>query len=260
MPPRLTIGYSTTAARVAGMVPPPSDPAARVLVVVQVADGDPPDWRSTLPAPLAARPDVGWLEQPGRGVTRSRNLVLDSTTTPYLLFGDDDVAFCPDGVRAAVRLLDDDPRANLVLGAASDEQGRPRKRYPAVVEPLNLRNSAKAATYEMLVRVDAVRALGVRFDERFGAGATHYLGDEYIFCADVLRAGGRGLHGPIVLARHPGDSSGARWGTAADRRARAAVFDRVFGRLAPAARLVFGLRRLRRLGGVTGVLRFAAGR
>lgn len=258
--PRLTIGYSTTATRVAGMSPPPADPQVHVLVVVQVDDGDPYDWRATLPAELAARPDVEWLEQPGRGVARSRNLVLDSTRTPYLLFGDDDVSFCLDGVRAAVALLDADPGADLLLGAASDEQDRPRKAYPSNVEPLNLRNSAKAATYEMLVRVAAVRARGVRFDERFGAGATHYLGDEYIFCADVLRAGGRGLHGPVVLAQHPGESSGARWGTEADRRARAAVFDRVFGRYAPAARLAFGLRRLRRLGGVSGLLRFAAGR
>lgn len=260
MSPRLTIGYSTTAARVAGMVPPPRDPDLQVLVVVQLGDTEPDKWRTDLPMSLADRDDVEWLEQDGVGVARSRNLVLDSTSTEFLLFADDDVEFCLDGVRTALRLLDEPPGADLLLGAATDELGRPRKKYPTTVEPLNLFNSAKAATYEMLVRVPAVRARGVRFDERFGAGATHYLGDEYIFCADVLRAGGRGLHGPVVLARHPWESSGARWGTQPDRRARAVVFDRVFGRLAPAARLVFGVRRVRQLGGVLGVLRFTAGR
>lgn len=261
MTARITLGYSTTADRVPNLDPPPEDPLLAVVVVVQTPGGT--DWRSSLPATLTSRTDLTLLEQVARGVAKSRNLVLDSTTTEFLLFADDDVVFDWAGVLEGIALLDagPDPHApDMLLAAARNEHGRLRKDYPSSVVPLTLRNSGKAATYEMLVRVSAVRALGIRFDERFGAGAVNYLGDEYIFCADLLRAGGRGLHGPVVVAMHPDDSSGSRWGTGADRRARAVVFDRVFGWRAPAVRLAFGLRRRALLGGVGGALRFALGR
>ena len=255
---RITLGYSTTADRVRDVAPPPKD--RRLAVVVSVQNPSEIDWRSTLPEALAARDDVTFFEQVAWGVAKSRNLVLDSTTTEYLLFADDDVEFDWPGILEAVALLDADPDADMLLAAARDEHGRLRKAYPTSVVPLTLRNSGKAATYEMLVRVPAVRARGIRFDERFGAGAVNYLGDEYIFCADLLRAGGRGLHGPVVVAMHPDDSSGSRWGTDADRRARAVIFDRVFGWKAPAVRMAFGLRHRSDLGGLGGALRFTLGR
>lgn len=255
---RVTLGYSTTADRVRNVAPPPEDPL--LAVVVSVQNPSETDWRSTLPEALTARGDVTIFEQVAWGVAKSRNLVLDSTSTEYLLFADDDVEFDWPGILEGVALLDADPGAGMLLAAARDEHGRLRKEYPASVVPLTLRNSGKAATYEMLVRVPDVRARGIRFDERFGAGAENYLGDEYIFCADLLRAGGRGLHGPVVVAMHPDDSSGSRWGTDADRRARAVIFDRVFGWKAPAVRLAFGLRHRSDLGGLGGALRFTAGR
>ena len=170
------------------------DHLAAILAVARVGGIVLPlDWRSALPEALTARGDVTFFEQVAWGVAKSRNLVLDSTTTEYLLFADDDVEFDWAGILEGVALLDADPGADMLLAAARDEHGRLRKAYPSSVVPLSVRNSGKAATYEMLVRVPAVRARGIRFDERFGAGAVNYLGDEYIFCADLLRAGGRGL-------------------------------------------------------------------
>jgi hypothetical protein len=112
----------------------------------------------------------------------------------------------------------------------------------------------------MMIRVAEIRRLGIRFDESFGAGVENYLGDEYIFIADLIRAGGQGVFVPIVTAIHPEDSSGSGWGTARDRVARARVFQRVFGPLAPPIKLAFGLKRLRELGGIGKLLLFIKGR
>ena len=112
----------------------------------------------------------------------------------------------------------------------------------------------------MIIRVDAIRQFGVVFDENFGAGSENYLGDEYIFVADLLRAGGKAEFVPITIATNPEDSSGSGWGTSRDRVARARVFTRVFGALAPLVRLGFGLRRRRELGGPTNLLRFVLAR
>jgi GT2 family glycosyltransferase len=112
----------------------------------------------------------------------------------------------------------------------------------------------------MIIRVDAVRQLGVIFDEQFGAGAKNYLGDEYIFVVDLLAAGGRAVFVPVVIATHPEESSGSRWGSDKDRQARAVIFTRVFGNLAWLVRLAFGIRRLKELGGLRNLVLFVLAR
>ena len=94
----------------------------------------------------------------------------------------------------------------------------------------------------MLIRVDAIKNAGISFDENFGAGVENYLGDEYIFIADALRAGLKGVHLPVVVAQHPTESSGSKWGSERDLSARAKVFSRVFGPFAPIMRLGFLLK------------------
>ena len=144
----------------------------------------------------------------------------------------------------------------MVLAQAKDESGALRKSYATKITPLRLTNSARAATYELIIRVDAIRASGIRFDERFGAGAELYLGDEYIFIADALRAGLSGQHLPVVIATHPSDSSGSRWGSSQDLAARAAIFTRVFGWKAPIYRLAFLLKNKAKFPGILPTLRF----
>jgi hypothetical protein len=117
-----------------------------------------------------------------------------------------------------------------------------RKRYPIKAHPLKLTNSAKAATYEMIIRVPEVKKASVRFDENFGAGAENYLGDEYIFIADALRAGLKGMFLPLVIATHPNDSSGSFHNTKQDALVRSRIFSRVFGLWAPLMRILFILK------------------
>ena len=146
------------------------------------------------------------------------------------------------------------------MGQATDDTGVLRKQYPDQITKLGSLNSARAATYEMIIRVADIRRLGIRFDEDFGAGAKNYLGDEYIFVVDLVRAGGKAIFAPISLAQHPTESSGSRWGSDSDRRARSAIFTRVFGSLAPFVRLPFGLRRRKELGSLKNLLLFVLGR
>jgi glycosyltransferase involved in cell wall biosynthesis len=195
-----------------------------------------------------------------KGVAKSRNKAIDLANGEYLIFSDDDITFNEFGLRQAIEYLDAHPDVSLMLGQATDESGALRKRYPANVEKLGSLISARAATYEMIIRVSEVRKLGVRFDEDFGAGAKNYLGDEYIFVVDLIKAGGKAVFAPITLAQHPTESSGSRWGSAEDRRARAIIFTRAFGAFAPFVRLTFGIRRRRELGSLKNLLLFVLGR
>lgn len=244
----LTVAYSSLAERVAD-IRPPADPRIEVLVCVQGPT-------SGLEVPEGVDRVV---PVPGRGVARSRNAAIENSRRRYLLFCDDDVEVRTDGVLAAVAHLRATGAA-LALGRAVDPEGQLRKRYRGDRPTrLTLMNSAKAATYEMLVDVAQVRQAGLRFDERFGAGVETYLGDEYLFIAELLRGGLQGYAVPFVFGVHPPSSSGSRWG-GADLHVRAVVLNHVFGPLAPPARALFALRHRRRIGGRAELVRFAADR
>ncbi|MDA7799349.1 glycosyltransferase, partial [Aquiluna sp.] len=195
-----------------------------------------------------------------KGVAKSRNSAIENANGTYLLFGDDDVTFDAAEIQKALDYLDQNPKVSLVLASAVDESGELRKTYPLKKTELNRFNSAKAATYEMILRVEHAKDLNVRFDEDFGAGARNYLGDEYIFIVDLIKAGGKAIFLPLRIATHPADSSGSRWGEKQDRIARAIVFTRVFGKLAVFVRAGFAFRRLRELGSLSNALRFTFGR
>ena len=255
---KLTLGYSTLAERVATLVEPPSNPNWETVLVVQ--NPNQIDWRGARFNELAARKNFRHHELTSKGVAKSRNQAIDLAQGDYLIFSDDDITFNEFGLRQAIEFLDAHADVSLLLGQATDDSGALRKSYPATVEKLGSFNSARAATYEMIIRVADVRKLGVRFDEDFGAGAKNYLGDEYIFVVDLIRAGGKAVFAPITLAQHPTESSGSRWGSAQDRRSRAVIFTRVFGVFAPFVRLPFGIRRRRELGSLKNLILFVLGR
>jgi len=251
---KLTVGYSALADRVAG-IKPPSGPFD-LLLVVQSAKAT--NWKEKLPNALKNSAVTDELKS--LGVAKSRNRVIELASTDYLVFADDDIEFVVSGLNEVIDYLDANPDVALVLAQATDPTGKLRKPYPSSQQALTKLNSARAATYEMIIRVSAIKELGTRFDENFGAGVENYLGDEYIFVTDLLSAGGKAVFLPITIATHPEVSSGSGWGTDRDRRARAKVFTRVFGALAPVVRLAFGVRRLALIGGVANLLRFVFGR
>lgn len=238
----LTIAYSTLASRLANIkLPDLTDyPDWKILITVQSGD-------ETMPDLTSAPKNVKVLGFPGSGVTKIRNQAIANAETEYLVFADDDIIFDLPNLAKAIEHLKTSGAA-LVLGMAQDPAGKLRKKYPSAIQRLNKLNSAKAATYEMVIDLAAVRKSGIRFDEDFGAGAKeNYLGDEYIFICDLISAGLKCDFVPLVLATHPTNSSGSGWGTERDRRARAVVFDRAFrgNRTMPyLARLAFGARKL----------------
>ena len=245
--PLLTIAYSTLASRVRNIQFPNRHESQEILVLVQ---------NESETSYVISEPKARLVELKNRGVAKSRNAAIDRASGKYLLFADDDVTFFDSGIEQVINYLEANSDCAIVLTRAVDESGSLRKKYAEAVTPLKLTNSARAATYEMVVRVDLIREREIRFDESFGAGATFYLGDEYIFIADALRAGLSGVHLPITIAQHPMESSGSRWGGRLDLQARSQVFTRVFGWKAPIFRLAFLVRTENKFPGFVRALQF----
>jgi hypothetical protein len=248
----LTIGFSTLADRLKNISAPEVNVPHEVFISIQ----NPKGIEYSLPTNFDFRSAIS-IE---KGVAKSRNVVLNSTQTKYLLFADDEILFLSDGIKSAISYLESNPACDLVLAQAVDNQGVLRKSYSKTEVKLSKFNSAKAATYEMIVRVESVRNKRVTFDENFGAGAENYLGDEYIFITDLLKKGGRATFLPLTIAIHPEESSGSRWGTDSDLRARAQVFQRVFGFTAPLIRTAFYLKNFSKFGGLKNLFRFISGK
>jgi hypothetical protein len=192
---------------------------------------------------LPDRADLRVVHVPTIGVASSRNEVLRAARGEIVLFGDDDVIWDWRGIEQVLSEFARDPQLALVMARAVDGSNALRKRYHPRRTKLNRWNSARAATYELLVRRDSFVEAGIWFDESFGAGMPNHLGDEYVLITDAVAAGLRCEALPIVIACHPDVSSGLRYGTDADTRARVAVFARVFGSQAWFARVLFWLRR-----------------
>lgn len=248
---RLTIAYSTLATRASNIELPAMRSGQEVLIIVQDPDGH------AYPAP-PDRPDVRVIHLDSKGVAKSRNAAIDNARGQFLVFADDDIVFNLDSLYAITEHFEN-CECSLVLGQAVDPEGSLRKKYPSESQWLNRLNSAKAATYEMVIRVSAIKSAAIRFDEEFGAGATNYLGDEYIFISDLIKGGLKAHFLPITMAIHPVDSSGSGWGTNADLRARSVIFSRVFGPLAFVMRAAFILRHRDKIQGIGNYVRFIFG-
>lgn len=248
----LTVGYSTLAERIQNISQPDISVPHEILISIQ----NPNSVEIALPTSFKFRS----ITKNEKGVAKSRNVVLENTTTKYLLFADDEITFLNDGIKAAISYLEANLDCDLVLAQAIDSNSQLRKTYPSREVALTKFNSAKAATYEMIIRVESAKNKGARFDESFGAGVENYLGDEYIFITDLLKKGGKARFLPLTIAIHPAESSGSRWGTESDLRVRAQVFSRVFGVYAPLVRTAFYLKNYRNFGSLKNIFRFAKGK
>ena len=247
--PKLTIAYSVLAAGLSNVRLPEARPDVEILVIVQGHGGAVP-----------ARDDVREIRLDSLGVTRSRNAAIREARGEVLVFGEENVEWIPAGLDDLIALFDDNPRLAVFLGRAEDETGVLRKRYPAYREPATIWNSARVGTIELAVRPEMLLKAKVQFDENFGAGTDNYLGDEYILIADAAKSGLLCEFHPITVAMHPTESSGSRYRSLADARARSIIFTRVFGPLlAIPVRAVFVARDPGRFAGLGSMIRFVLG-
>ncbi len=156
-------------------------------------------------ARLAARADITVTRLAGTGLSRSRNAALELARGEVMLVADDDVTHLPgafDGIRGFFAAH---PETALLAGQSFVPDGAPRKRFPARVRRLRRWNAGGISSHELALRTAPVRAVGLRFDEGFGVGAgtPAFLGEEYVFVSDCLRAGLVGTYAPLPISVHP---------------------------------------------------------
>jgi len=245
----VTVAISTLADGCDGVVLPPPAAGLRYLVLVQQPPAPLPVW--------AERPDTQITPLDTLGLSHSRNAALALCQTPFLAFADDDMTLDTDGLRALADALEGAPALGFAAGWRAGR--RPVSGARAGIHPLRKHTAGRICAPELMVRIAAVHAAGVTFDPRFGVGAPHPIGEDYVFVCDMLGAGLRGQGFPIVTGTHHGPSTGDDWHSPQVQYARRAVIARSFGRSAPMVRALYALRHKSSLGGWRAAWRFWAG-
>lgn len=256
--PLLTIAVSTIDTRILALEPGalPTDPRFAYRFYVQrVSDaGEQERVRAHIETLVGGSATVAFLA--GTGLAASRNAAIAEVETPFIQFCDDDLALDGEGLAAALDYLANHDRLDVVWCRSAAPGGALRKGYPVHETRLSVLNSGGVGSPELMLRTASIRRHGLHFDERFGAGSQFSQGEEYIFLADLLRAGGHGVHLDRVLFEHEIESSGTRAVGREGLATRAAVLERVFGRLALPYKLAYVARHRTLYSGIGDVASF----
>jgi GT2 family glycosyltransferase len=195
-------------------------PDSLARCVAALANGD------TLPGELivvdqapsrAAREIVGrctavkarYVEQPRLGLSASRNLALELTTSPILAVTDDDCAPDVGWVHAIDAALERAPRPDAVTGSVEPLGPRPPGTYA-----VSLREGSKPIDFtgrvvpwtvgtgaNFAAPCDILRARG-GWDERLGTGSPGMAAEDADLIYRILRSGGTVRYDPDAIVRH----------------------------------------------------------
>ena len=248
-PSEITVAIAALGQSVASIALPPFVDGLRYDIFVQ----SPPSH-----LPRSDRNDVRYVTLDTLGLSHSRNRALAQCETPLLVFADDDMVLDTGGLQALAVQMDQNAKLGFAAGWRAGRMPQAGRRTAPY--RLHKLTAGRICAPELMVRVAQVRAARVQFDTRFGVGAEHPVGEDYIFVCDMLAAGLRGEAFPIVTGAHTGRSTGDNWEDATILRARRTVLGRCFGGWAPAMRAAYVLRHRKRLGGLRGAWAFWTGR
>ena len=177
------------------------------------------------------------------GLSKSRNVALDLCDTSYAYIMDDDVEFFPGKIRELVGLMQRDSIDVATCQFRYKTRGAP-KRYKKQPFDHDLLTSAKVASIEMCVNVDAIRKKGIKFDERFGLGTDFPSGEEYIFITDCIKKGLKVRYYPVLTGIHPNETSGEDFFTSSNKvLAKREMIKRVWGWRSPILIAAFWLKK-----------------
>lgn len=192
------------------------------------------------PAPhaLIDRSDVVYIKSDTVGVTKSRNILLDSASSDIIYFCDDDVILV-DKFDELLRKYHQKFSDDVILFSIKDSEGRFRKNYPTKSLIKTRKNILSVGTIEISLKRNVSLP---RFPEDIGAGTPLPVGDEAIFLSNFLNQGKSIRFVPETIAIHPYESTGFV-ASKASIYSRGVTLKRVFGLSSYLLALLFFFRR-----------------
>ncbi len=167
------------------------------------------------------RPDVRWAVNSTAGLSNNRNAAFAASRGDILLVADDDLNYTPEGLQAVIDHFRDNPKCDF---ATFKHIGGDRKQFPDQGFSFSEKppKGYYLTSFELAVRRASLTP-ELRFSPQFGIGAPYFqAGEEEVFLLAMIEAGLNGEFVPVVVAEHPGVTTGVRRATPGVLRAQGA--------------------------------------
>lgn len=139
------------------------------------------------------------VSTPEKGLSRSRNKLIENATGDILVIGDDDVEYLDGYLDIIENAYNKYPDADIIIFRFTHEKGKEtRVRYTEDVS-VTMQNVSKFASVEVTFKLDSIKKAGISFNNNIGLGTSFPSGEENAFLADALRAGLKIYHVPITI-------------------------------------------------------------
>ncbi len=160
-------------------------------------------------AKLEARGDIKVIFWHDSGLSRNRNHALDAASAPYVLIADDDISWRADGLQTLIDTFEADPALDIITFRSDMPEHRV---YPPDGHDLSASfRHYYAISFEIALRLAAVRKTGLRFSLLAGIGAPYLgCGEELLFMHRALGAGLRGRFIDRIIVSHPAATTSVR--------------------------------------------------
>lgn len=151
--------------------------------------------------------EIIWINSSDRGLSKSRNMAIETASADICVLADDDLIFVEDAHEIIVEEFKKNTNIDIITFQVEGID-REFKRYYKSPRNLNYLTSMKVASVEIAFRLDSIKRESIQFNEMFGAGAKHKMGEENIFLFECLKKGLKIKYIPKKIANlHVGDSS-----------------------------------------------------
>lgn len=150
--------------------------------------------------PTLEQGGVTALSVRSKGLSKSRNMALRTSTADVCLLADDDVRLDAQYYQTIERAYAQFPGADIIALYIEDEdQAALRVKKPLKEGKVGKIGSMKIRSVQISFRRDRIVEAGITFREQFGAGTEFFMGEENIFLADCLRHGLKIYSYPIKI-------------------------------------------------------------
>lgn len=146
---------------------------------------------------------VKLINTKNRGISNSRNLLLENANNKISIVADDDMRFVDDYPQIIETAYRRNPDADLIcfqVPRVGKNAEMRQKTYSPKKKSLSYLDSMKISSVEMTFKTESIKNAGIRYNPNIGAGTQFLNGEENQFLFDCLRAGLKILYIPVKIA------------------------------------------------------------
>lgn len=134
-----------------------------------------------------------------KGLSRSRNKLLENAEGDICIIGDDDVEYLDGYAELIKRAYDEIPDADIIAFRFTHKKGSETRARYSKIKRLRMWNISKVASVEITFKRNSVKNSGIAFNNNIGLGTAFPSGEENAFLADALRTGLKIYHYPETI-------------------------------------------------------------